>query len=114
MLADPLIASIARAQLSARDRAEALRRRLPELARLLLEQGATRVVLFGSLATGAPPHAGTDLDLCVWGLDESGLGAVALEAEARGIPADFVRGERLSERLAKRIGNDGVEVPLGP
>jgi predicted nucleotidyltransferase len=78
---DPLVERIAHAQRMARDRAARLRALVPALARELTERGATRVRLFGSLATGAEPHAATDVDLCVEGMDETAFVEAALCVE---------------------------------
>ncbi|HEV3189967.1 MAG TPA: nucleotidyltransferase domain-containing protein [Polyangiaceae bacterium] len=108
---DPLVDRIASIQREARARSERLRALIPELAAALRSRAARRVRLFGSLATGAEPHAGTDIDLCVEGLDDRSLAdaIVSLEtiAEAR---VDLVRWESASERLRRRIEMDGLEV----
>lgn len=70
---DPLIERIAEAQRAARARAQSLRALVPALARELASRGATRVRLFGSLATGSEPHGGTDVDLCVEGMDAAAI-----------------------------------------
>lgn len=102
---------IARAQASAEERATALRRLVPTLARALYDRGAHRVILFGSLATGAPPHADTDVDLCVAGLDEPTWEQVAVDLEgAARARVDLVRWEDASPRLRRRIEADGVEI----
>ena len=107
-----MVDRIARRQAAARARADALRAQVPELAQALRALGATRVRLFGSLVTGAPPHEGTDVDFCVEGLDESAAGEASLELErAVGARVDVVRWERASERLRARVERDGVEVP---
>lgn len=108
---DPLIDRIASMQREARARAERLRAMIPELAAALRARGARRVRLFGSLATGAEPHARTDVDLCVEGLDDSSLAdaTIDLEAIAKG-RVDLVRWESASPRLRRRIESDGIEV----
>jgi len=110
--ADPLEARIARAQEAARERAASLRACVPALAAHLFARGARRVVLFGSLASGATAHAETDVDLCVEGLAEESLGDAALElVERAGADVDLVRWEDASPRLRARVAADGIEVP---
>jgi predicted nucleotidyltransferase len=111
---DPLVDRLAAAQREARERARRLRAVVPELAYLLRSRGARRVRLFGSLATGAEPHAGTDVDLCVEGLDDSAIADAtsALEAMA-GARVDLVRWESATERLRRRVDRDGVELVEG-
>lgn len=108
----PLVERIARRQADARARADGLRKAVPALARELRALGARRVRLFGSLATGAEPHEGTDIDFCVEGLDESRAAGASLDFETR-IKAhvDVVRWEGASERLRVRIDREGVEIP---
>lgn len=101
----------ARAQAAAAERAVALRAAVPRLAGLLYGRGARRVVLFGSLATGAQPHAGTDVDLCVEGLDEEAWEAASLDLQALACAqVDLVRWEDASARMRRRIETDGVEI----
>ncbi len=111
---DPLVERITRTQAAAATRAARLQELLPRLAADLRVRGAVRVRAFGSLMTGAPPHADTDVDLCVWGLDAAAAddATLALEqlASAR---VDLVRWEAASERLRRRIESDGVDV-TGP
>jgi predicted nucleotidyltransferase len=108
---DPLIERIAEAQRAAQARAESLRTMLPALARELASRGATRVRLFGSLATGSQPHGGTDVDLCVEGIDAAAIADATIRVEAlAGARVDVVRWESASERLRRRIDRDGVEV----
>ena len=84
--------------------------RLPQVVRLLAEDfGATRVLLFGSLARGtAGPES--DVDLLVDGLPlerliEATARADRLLAEANAdlVPADRVRPEVLTRALAEGI-----------
>lgn len=108
---DPLVHRIAASQRAAEERARRLRSLLPDLASALKARGARRVRLFGSLATGADPHAGTDVDLCVEGLPDESLADAVLELEARaGARVDVVRWESASQRMRRRIERDGVEV----
>jgi predicted nucleotidyltransferase len=106
-----LVERIAHRQDEARARADALRTRVPMLASRLRALGATRVRLFGSLATHAEPHAATDIDLCVEGLDDSAAGDARLDLEPlAGTRVDVVCWESASECLRARIVRDGVEV----
>lgn len=93
-------------------RAERLRAELPRLARMLYERGAQRVVLFGSLAPGGRPHAASDLDLCVEGLDRDAHRACA-DACLDAVPdaqVDLVRWEDAPPGLRAEIAF-GVELP---
>jgi predicted nucleotidyltransferase len=108
---DLLAERIATRDRAARDRAEALRVRLPSCVRRLRARGATRVVLFGSLATGAPLHAATDVDLAVWGLSERDVLDLALDLEDDlGASVDLVRVESAGPSLLARIARDGKEL----
>jgi predicted nucleotidyltransferase len=92
-------------------RADGLRARLPACARLLRARGATRVVLFGSLATGATPHEATDVDLAVWGLSEEVARDVILDLEELvGAAVDLVPMESAPASLVARVARDGVEI----
>ncbi len=75
--------------------------------------GATRVVLFGSLARGRA-HERSDVDLAVWGLAASSSSS-ALDEIARILdaPVDLIRMEDASASLALRVENDGVELVAG-
>jgi predicted nucleotidyltransferase len=113
MKSDPLTARIAQAQLAARARASSLLAAVDGVAAELSRRGATRVRLFGSLATGKEPHAGTDIDLCVWGLTDSALFDAAVAFQDRALPVQLVRGETAAPRLLLRVERDGIEVILG-
>jgi uncharacterized protein len=84
--------------------------RLPQVVRMLAEDfGATRVLLFGSLARGAA-EPGSDVDLLVDGLPLELLVAATVradrllaEASADLVPADRVRPEVLSRALAEGV-----------
>lgn len=112
---DLFVERLSRQQGAARARAERLRAFLPELASRLYAAGATRVVAFGSLATGKEPHMGTDIDLATEGLGESALGEIALELLGE-VPArvDLVRLEDASDSLRRRISREGEELPRVP
>ena len=69
---------------------------------VLRRRGATRVVLFGSLATGAEPHASTDIDVMVEGLKLADCAEALLELEAMlEVPIDLVHADSASERLGR-------------
>jgi predicted nucleotidyltransferase len=84
--------------------------RLPEVVRMLVEDfGATRILLFGSVARGAA-RPESDVDLLVEGLPmeriiEATVRADRLLAEASAdlVPADRVRPEVLTQALAEGI-----------
>jgi predicted nucleotidyltransferase len=81
----------------------------------LRARGATRVVLFGSLARGDEPRARTDVDLAVWGLDLGELyGAMDDLGRMTGAKVDLVMGETMGQRLAAAVARDGVEIGDGP
>jgi len=108
---DPLVDRIARAQREARTRSERLRALVPEMAAVLRGRGARRVWLFGSLVTGAQPHAGTDVDLCVEGLDDPSIADATLALEELALArVDLVRWEAASARMRGRVERDGVEI----
>jgi predicted nucleotidyltransferase len=99
----------ARAQEAAAWRAR-IEARLPQVVRLLAEDfGATRVLLFGSLARGTAGPT-SDVDLLVDGLPLEGLieataraDRLLAEANADLVPADRVRSEVLTRALAEGI-----------
>jgi predicted nucleotidyltransferase len=89
---------------AARARAAALVQRVPSLASVLIARGARRVVLFGSLATKAEPHAETDVDFCVEGLSERDAGRAALDLEElAGARVDIVCWEFASPAFKRMI-----------
>jgi predicted nucleotidyltransferase len=99
---------IARRQLASSARAERLRQAVPAVARRLREKGATRVILFGSLASGAQPHEGTDIDLCVEGVSLIDAERASLDlAESVGA-VDLVRWETAPEELRAVVERYGV------
>jgi uncharacterized protein len=91
-------------------RRDHLRKSAVELARLLIERGATKVVLFGSLVSG-DTHEASDIDLAVEGLPPDvyfdTLGAL-LMASPCGV--DLVRLEEAPESLRRVIEATGVEL----
>ena len=92
----------------ARRHVDALRAALPALVAALRTLGATRVVLFGSLASGRA-GAASDIDLAVEGLPSSAyLDALGALESVLPTPVDLVRLEDASTALAARIARDGV------
>lgn len=87
-----------------------VRAKLPQVVRLLVDRyGATRVVLFGSLAIGLFHHARSDVDLAVDGIDFAALGRAEMEATARlGRRVDLVRSDDTDELLRHEIERRGV------
>lgn len=74
--------------------------------------GATRVLVFGSLVNKALFHPESDVDLAVWGMDEKEyFRAVSqLLSIAPGIDTDLVRIEDAKPSLVQRIEKEGVEI----
>jgi uncharacterized protein len=90
------------------ERAQRLRHGLAGAAALLRTRyGATRVVLFGSLATGS--HSETsDVDLAVEGLPSAEYFRALAELMAHfGTPVDLVRLEEAPKSLRERIAAEG-------
>lgn len=82
--------------------------RLPEAKRILLGHGATAVVLFGSLATGAV-HEASDVDLAVQGLPpQAYFRAMGELATPFGSPVDLAELERAQPSLRDRIAAEGI------
>ncbi len=119
---DLLAARYRRRDTAALARAERLRAHANEFAAFLYARGATRVVLFGSLARGSSPHAATDIDLAVEGLSAKDVleCAIALEDKLgddlawvgdrpRGV--DLIRLEDAAAGLRAEIAADGRECP---
>lgn len=107
----------------ARRAAESQRRRAEHLAHawevanaaavlLRTGYGATRVVIFGSLAQPARFHARSDVDLAVWGIDERRyLRAVAdVTALDADVLVDLVRIEEATPSLLVAIEQEGQEI----
>jgi predicted nucleotidyltransferase len=92
-------------------RAERLRAAVPGLARSLVARGASRVVLFGSLAPGGRPRRESDVDLCVEGLSASSFREAASAClDALGdATVDLVRWEDAGPALRAEIAH-GLEV----
>lgn len=95
-------------------RAESLRNGARAGAKILAERfGATRVILFGSVARGAV-HADSDIDLAVWGVLPTAQWDAGLAAEdAAGARVDLVRMESAPEAMRERVRADGVELVPG-
>ncbi len=89
-------------------RAATLRRLLPPLVKLLVEEfRVRRVVLFGSLAHGYA-HAGTDIDLAVEGLETAAyFQALHRALDIAGVRVDLIRLEEAPERLGRIISERG-------
>lgn len=98
----------ARRRALAATRAERLRGRLPAGAELLRGRyGARRVILFGSLATGAC-RVDSDVDIAASGVPpEKYFAALADLMEVLGTPVDLVRLEDAPESLRDRIAAEG-------
>jgi len=77
---------------------------------LLRGLGATRVVVFGSLAHNRWFSAASDIDLAAWGLDAEThlLALAALEDVSEGFNVDLVRAERCAGPLLTAIETEGV------
>jgi len=98
----------ARARAARRERALRLAHWAAEL--LTREYGASRVVLFGSLAHGRWFSDASDIDLAAWGLGaEAHLLALArLEDSADGFHVDLVRAEHCPPPLLAAIEAEGA------
>jgi predicted nucleotidyltransferase len=83
--------------------------KLPWIAQRLREEGATRVVLFGSLPGGWFGEA-SDIDLAVEGLTERELGALEREFSATGFAVELVGLSDAPPALRERIETSGVEL----
>src|SRR5436853_7244876 len=113
MAPDPLAERIGKRIAAAREHAERLRKLVPELAARLRAEGATRVILFGSLASGSVVHEGTDVDLCVEGLAQVDAERLGLEFSERAVRVDIVRWETAPPELRAVIAAYGVPVDAG-
>ncbi|MCD6291217.1 MAG: nucleotidyltransferase domain-containing protein [Anaerolineae bacterium] len=99
-----------RALAKRRERAMAVARKAAEM--LKEEFGATKVVLFGSLARGGPFDMHSDVDLAAWGLDPREYYRVVsllLDIDP-GIEVDLVMGEEVSPSLRSTIEQEGVSL----
>lgn len=87
--------------------AAAIRARLPAIVEELTRLGATRIILFGSVANGEADDD-SDLDLGVEGLPATNLfDAMSRAWTAAGRPVDIVRLEEAPVSLRDRILADG-------
>lgn len=87
---------------------EALRARLPEAARILRDRhGASRILLFGSLAAG-DPHARSDVDLAVEGVSAEGYFSALADLLGLFPSVDLVRLEDAPPTLARHIAVEGL------
>lgn len=98
----------ARALAARRAQALSLARQLAAI--LASEFGATRVLLFGSLAHGHWYSAASDIDLAAWGLgaEDHLLALARLEELSPGFQIDLVRAERLPANILEAIEAEGV------
>ncbi|HVE82508.1 MAG TPA: nucleotidyltransferase domain-containing protein [Myxococcales bacterium] len=105
------LARVTRELEEAAQRADALRAKAREAARVLGGFGATGVWLFGSLAWGEP-HQGSDVDLLVEGVPAaSWLNAVrAVEPLFAGAHVDALRAEDSPRPLVDRVGAEGIRL----
>lgn len=108
---DRLVARAAARQAELAALVEGRKRRAGRAADVLAQTyGATRVVLFGSLARGSA-HERSDVDLAVWGLSHEQVSVALDEVTAiLGAPVDLVCMESAPRSLALRVANDGVEL----
>jgi predicted nucleotidyltransferase len=110
---DLLAERYASAARAAQARAGSLRARLGEVARLLVERGARRIWLFGSLLPGGLPHQTSDVDLAVEGLPAAGLMRTLLDVEdLMEAEVDLVRLEEAGPGLRERILAEGQEIDV--
>lgn len=101
-----------RAALELSARRDALRHSAGRAAELLRTRfGATRVILFGSLAWGGF-HAGSDVDLAAEGIPAEGAGRAEAEvARMLGHPVELFRLEELPESFRLRVLTEGEVLP---
>ncbi len=84
-----------------------------EAARILKKKyGATRVVLFGSLARSSLFAPTSDIDLCVEGVPESLFFEAEAEIEemAKGIRLDLVETKECPAELLREIEDEGIDL----
>ena len=95
-----------------RERAWEVARAAADLLRM--EYGATRVVVFGSLAQKTPFTPWSDIDLAVWGIKPeqyfAAAGAVMDMGLDSGIKVDLVDPQDCSKEFQADIEVDGIEV----
>ncbi|MBI4701552.1 MAG: nucleotidyltransferase domain-containing protein [Deltaproteobacteria bacterium] len=107
-----LVARAAGEQAALAARAANVRRRLPDVVRLLRQRfGAGRVILFGSLAWGGF-HARSDTDLAVEGLPLAELGdAMAAASAAAGAVVEVFDLASLPPAFRQRVISEGEDLP---
>jgi uncharacterized protein len=107
-LAQTLRARSAERSVRADARAARLRARLPQASKLLVEQyHASRVMLFGSLATKTYSEY-SDVDLAVEGMPSASyFHALADLMALFGVPVDLVRTEEAAASLRAHIEEEG-------
>ncbi len=90
------------------------RRRVDEVAVVLVEEfGATDVILFGSMVEG-DVHAGSDVDLAVRGIPPTRyFEALARASEMMGCDVDLVELDTARPSLRARIDETGVVLTDG-
>lgn len=95
-----------------RDRAWVVARAAADMLRI--EYGATRVVVFGSLAQKTLFTPWSDIDLAVWGIKPeqylSAAGAAMDMGLDSGIKVDLVDPENCSKEFQADIEADGIEI----
>jgi len=101
-----------RAVAERRDRAWEVARTAADLLRI--EYGATRVVVFGSLAQKPLFTPWSDIDLAVWGIKPEqyldAAGAVMDMGLDSGLKIDLVQPEKCSKDFQTDIETDGIEI----
>jgi len=99
---DHEVARRGRAQEAAQRVAQCLRR----------EYGASRVVLFGSMARTGPLGPRSDIDLAVWGLNDAFYYEAVAKAQDAGAPfrVDVVRMERSPASLREVVRREGCDL----
>lgn len=113
--ADLLATRIEARRLRAAEHAGRLRARLPELTERACAVGATEVVLFGSIMSGATPHEDSDVDLAVGGLSQVSVEMASLELGTwLGARVQLVRREDASAELADLVGCFGRSLMSAP
>jgi predicted nucleotidyltransferase len=99
-----------RALLARRDRALTISR---QIARLLKKKyGATRVVLFGSLAHNAWFTPRSDIDICAEGIPvDRFFGAESeVQESSKGFKIDLVDPRECSPELLRKIEQEGIDL----
>ena len=89
------------------ERAARARAALPAIVDALSAMGATRIVLFGSLATGRF-GLDSDIDLAVEGIENELRAAIAAERVANEFTVDIAPLDRALPHVKERIVREGV------